>query len=303
MTVQNAFTQFKQGFGFGLGFNLGQRFFGAFTPLNLFNPFNSFMGGFYQYPSVFNFNMPSIDFSGFAGVSPSFNFDVTQNNTFVGNPSVWDFSATNTNVFTQNYSIPFYGLDTFSYSASPAAKSKSSKSAIRPYNSKAAALGTRMVENAMHYVGKVNNDAEGNRLFSGGVNRAWCADFVTEISKQSYGSKLPSGFGSATRGGHRYSSSEVYGLQYWGEDNGCYLQLPLNNGSDAKKEFIAQNIKPGDIMIEKRNDKSHTGIVTKVYPDGSFDTVEGNCSNSVKTQHYTADSSTLSGFVALSKFA
>ena len=73
-----------------------------------------------------------------------------------------------------------------------------------------------------------------------------------------------------------------------------------------RAEFIAKNIKPGDIMIEKNHPtqgKSHTGIVVKVYSDGSFDTVEGNSGNAVKKNHHKANSLTLSGFVTLDKFS
>ena len=67
--------------------------------------------------------------------------------------------------------------------------------------------------------------------------------------------------------------SSVNGLREWGEKNGCYRKVP----SSGKASYIAQNIKPGDIMIEKNGGKSHTGIVTKVNSDGSFETVEGSC--------------------------
>ena len=56
-------------------------------------------------------------------------------------------------------------------------------------------------------------------------------------------------------------------------------------------------------MIEKRGGKSHTGIVTKVNPDGSFETVEGNTSNSVGARKYSANSPTLSGFISLEQYA
>ena len=56
-------------------------------------------------------------------------------------------------------------------------------------------------------------------------------------------------------------------------------------------------------MIEKKTGKSHTGIVKKVNADGSFETVEGNCSNSVTTRTYAANSPTLSGFISLEQYA
>ena len=140
------------------------------------------------------------------------------------------------------------------------------------------------------FVGVINNDAQGNAEFSpGGVSQAWCADFVTSITKRAYeakGMQVPSGFGS----------SAVAGLRSWGQSNNVYLDTASNSN---KANAIAQNVKPGDIMIQERNGASHTGIVTKVYSDGSFDTVEGNSSDAVKARHYTADSSVLSGFVLM----
>ena len=140
------------------------------------------------------------------------------------------------------------------------------------------------------FIGVINNDAQGNAEFSpGGVSQAWCADFVTSITKRAYeakGMQVPSGFGS----------SAVAGLRSWGQSNNVYLDTASNSN---KANAIAQNVKPGDIMIQKRNGASHTGIVTKVYSDGSFDTVEGNSSDAVKARHYTADSNVLSGFVLM----
>lgn len=140
------------------------------------------------------------------------------------------------------------------------------------------------------FVGVINSDAQGNAEFSpGGVSQAWCADFVTSITKRAYeakGMQVPSGFGS----------SAVAGLRSWGQSNNVYLDTASNSN---KANAIAQNVKPGDIMIQERNGASHTGIVTKVYSDGSFDTVEGNSSDAVKARHYTADSNVLSGFVLM----
>ena len=152
----------------------------------------------------------------------------------------------------------------------------------------------RLVNFAKSFVGRVNSDREGNRLFSGGRNQAWCADFVTYCARKIFGNKLPSDFGS----------SAVSNLRAWGDKHGCYLKAPYEQGRAAMANFLKNRVKPGDIMIEKRNGKSHTGIVTYVDPNGQyFKTVEGNASNSVKEVTYQADSKTLSGFVSLSKFA
>ena len=150
-------------------------------------------------------------------------------------------------------------------------------------------LRIKLADLAKSYVGKVNSDSEGNKLFSNGKAQPWCADFVSYVTKETFGSKLPSSF---------KSFSSVSSLKQWGETNGCYKNVPASN----KAQFIADNIKVGDIMIEKKGGKSHTGIVTKVNSDGSFETIEGNCGNKVAKQSYTADSSTLSGFISLEKY-
>ena len=151
-----------------------------------------------------------------------------------------------------------------------------------------------LISYAKSFVGRVNSDREGNRIFSGGRSHAWCADFVTYCVKKVFGGKLPSDFGS----------SAVSGLRDWGRKHGCYFEAPFSQGLSAMRNFLKTKVKPGDIMIEKRNGKSHTGIVTYVDPEGKyFKTVEGNASDSVKERTYQADSKTLSGFVSLAQYA
>lgn len=148
-------------------------------------------------------------------------------------------------------------------------------------------MGKDIVSTAKQYLGFKESDGS-FKVFTGGSNQAWCADFVTHVVKEAYrenGKKIPSGFGS----------SSVEGLRQWGKNNNCYL-----NTSDAsnKSALIAQNVKPGDVVIFK-NGTSHTGIVTKVNADGSFQTIEGNTSNKVAYRNYSANNSKISGFVQL----
>lgn len=154
-------------------------------------------------------------------------------------------------------------------------------------NSEVGELASQM---GQAFVGVINSDAQGNAEFSpGGRSQHWCADFATTITKRAYeakGMSIPSGFGS----------SAVSGLMSWGKENGIYLDTASNSN---RASAIANSVKPGDLMIQKRNGTSHTGIVTKVYPDGSFDTVEGNSSDAVKNRHYSTDSAKLSGFVLM----
>lgn len=152
-------------------------------------------------------------------------------------------------------------------------------------------LGNAAAQFGLSFVGKINTDSQGNVRFSNGRKEAWCADFVTTIYKETFakmGKSVPSGFGSAA----------VSGLMDWGKKNGRYANTE-SMGSQQRAQYIAQNVKPGDILIQKRNGRSHTGIVVKVYPDGSFDTVEGNTSDSVRRRSYKADDKYLSGFVKM----
>lgn len=232
-----------------------------FTPS--FGMFNQFMPFNWNMPSLFNFNFMPFNLSQmFSWNSPIWNNSFTLPNTNFN----W-----NNNIFSSSsfYSPPQIG-DTFSRTTT------------------SSPIKMNLVERAKSYVGKVNSDSEGNRLFSRGLKQPWCADFVSYNLKQTYGSRLPS----------FTHISSVNGLREWGEKNGCYRKVP----SSGKASYIAQNIKPGDIMIEKNGGKSHAGIVTKVNSDGSFETVEGNCSNKVAVQKYSANSPTLSGFISLDKY-
>ena len=277
MAFMNCFLNFNINFGQPrFGFNFGCFSMpNFFSNMPLFNCFNSFSptSWFQQYNNPMMLNSPSV-FTCMNGLPaiPT-NYDNVFGAAQMDYSNIWNYSYINTPTF-----------DTFSWSKTPANIKRSTK------KKESTSLQLDLVRKAKSYVGKVNSDAEGNRLFSpNGTRQAWCADFVTSVTKDTFGSALPSSFGS----------SSVSGLRSWAENNDCYLAMPSNN----KAEFIRKNVKVGDIMIEKAGGKSHTGIVTKVNSDGSFETVEGNCSNSVAARTYTADSATLSGFISLEEYA
>lgn len=148
-------------------------------------------------------------------------------------------------------------------------------------------IGSDIVSSAKQYLGFNEND-NSYKLFTQGRSEAWCADFVSYTVKEAYrknGKKVPPGFGS----------SSVSGLRQWGINNNCYFSLDSKTG---KNTAIAQYIKPGDVVIFK-NGVSHTGIVTKVNSDGSFQTIEGNTSDKVAYRNYSANDRKISGFVQL----
>ena len=255
---------FNSSFNPFMGFNMPM-----FSSFNFFNtpisPFNSsFQQNPYSFPQ-FNFNFNSI-----------FPTDIWKQ---TNSSNSWNNFSSQQYSWNQGFNVSNISWgDTFT---------KTSNTIKR--NPESSNLQLELVNKAKSYVGKVNSDAEGNRLFSNGKKQAWCADFVSTVTRDTIGSNLPSSF---------QHFSAVSDLRKWGQNNNCYLEVPNSN----KADFIAKNVKVGDIMIEKDSGKSHTGIVTKVNSDGSFETVEGNCGNKVATRKYTANSPTLSGFVSLDKY-
>ncbi len=244
---------------------------------NSFLPFNSWMPTFnFNFFNINAFNFMPFDNSGFSTNNFNFSFDLKK----IFPTNIWDNNQANFNLNASwNNTWPTNWGDTFTRT-NPEIKRNTTSSNLQ----------LALADKAKSYVGKVNSDEEGNRLFSNGRKQAWCADFVSTITKETYGSKLPSSF---------QHFSAVDEIRNWGENNNCYLSVPSVN----KAEFIAKKVKVGDIMIEKRGGKSHTGIVTKVNSDGSFEVVEGNSGNKVATQKYQANSSTLSGFVSLDRYS
>lgn len=150
-------------------------------------------------------------------------------------------------------------------------------------------FGNAVASIAQSYVGKLS-EADGSYLqVTGGRAEHWCADFVTYVV-----SKACEQTGKSLNG---FRSPAVANLRAWGEANGCYGSID-GMSSSQKAQWIVNNVKPGDVMI-MQNNSSHTGIVTKVYSDGSFDTVEGNTSDQCLNRHYSADEARLSGFVLI----
>lgn len=150
-------------------------------------------------------------------------------------------------------------------------------------------FGNAVASIAQSYVGKLS-EADGSYLqVTGGRAEHWCADFVTYVV-----SKACAQTGKSLNG---FGSPAVANLRAWGEANGCYGSID-GMSSSQKAQWIVNNVKPGDVMI-MQNNSSHTGIVTKVYSDGSFDTVEGNTSDQCLNRHYSADEARLSGFVLI----
>ena len=151
---------------------------------------------------------------------------------------------------------------------------------------KSSYLGRSLAQNAMQYLGYNENDGS-YRKFSD--SKEWCADFVSYIVKETYqnkGLEPPKGFGN-----HR-----VENLKQWGINNNKFFSIADKNN---KAQLIADNVKVGDILILRENGASHTGIVSKVNSDGSFEAIEGNRSDKVGIGRYNPNNFEISGFLKL----
>lgn len=244
---------------------------------------NPFSGSLFNSFSVYNFGNIYNPFH-FGG----FNYLNNLNNSVFSIFSNGNFIGPNANIFTIGENKPT--------TAAPKAEKtevkqtpkveQPSKTVKEQKPSKSNYIGTALVQNASKYMGY--NEADGSwRKFSDSPE--WCADFVTYIVKETYNEKgleVPNGFGN-----HR---TEI--LKQWGIENNKFFNIANKNN---RGKLIAENIKPGDIMILRENGASHTGIVTEVHPDGTFETIEGNRSDKVGTGKYSPNYNELSGFIQL----
>ena len=116
---------------------------------------------------------------------------------------------------------------------------------------------------------------------------AWCASFVSWLYGNGQNSSNSSTFG--------YCAS-TQTIRMYAIEAGCY----------AKKN-TGYTPRVGDLAMWKRGGwKGHIGIVSKVYPDGSFDVIEGNSNNDkVEKIHYKSQnhvSKTFDGFVKMNEW-
>ena len=122
-----------------------------------------------------------------------------------------------------------------------------------------------------------NNDVKYNDWYYGrhvsGGSYPWCAVFVSWCANQA---GVPTSVIPKTA-----SVSTLHSFF-----QGAGLFQPKGNGYKPKA---------GDILIQKSNGASHTGIVTGS-SGGSFTTIEGNTSNGVYQRSYSLNDSKLTGF-------
>ena len=165
---------------------------------------------------------------------------------------------------------------------------------------------TSMADSTKDFISIDANNKLGYYMMSNNVQEAWCADTVRTFYTNIPG--ISKDLENEIKDIHSVSN-----FRDWGKAKGLYKETSTMKSAD-RADYIKNNVKPGDIMIEKRN-KSHTGIVVEVfekgyidpetklvYPPGSFRTVEGNTSNGLAYKIYPPDSPTLSGFIDMSSY-
>lgn len=123
-----------------------------------------------------------------------------------------------------------------------------------------------------------HNDGAAVAKYRGGVDNgaAWCASFVSWC----------------------YKGNDVFGYQ--ASVSGIMSKAQQKGLYSARDVYTP---KPGDVMIQKSNGASHTGIVESVDPDGTIHTIEGNSSNQVRRVTYRKGSkgyNQISGWVRMS---
>lgn len=250
-----------------------------------------------------NLNTNYFDFGLNNWFSP-FNNVFTPNFTSLFTPISFNFNNFNTtSIFPVNsWSTASNNFQNYNFSFSTSSNTDTFQRTTERYGN--GQLG--LVRRAESFVGQVNSDREGNRLFSNGRSEQWCADFASYNVYDTFGrSKMKSlGFPDTKAG-------PVSSCAIWNWGKGQSRQISLR-GSSNKKETIAQQVKPGDIMILCRgsytdNPKSfwagHTAIVSKVNADGSFETIDGNSKDAVRRRTHTNPPSNIVGFVRMDNLA
>ena len=224
------------------------------------------------------------------------------------------------NIFAYNYSLPvgFYGgcsalpvqtaaKDTVPTVQTPKVDSNVVTDPVKPVSSASqkvefyaqttsSPIGTEFVNVAQKYSNCSEKDGSHLKfcinptcMYEDPKNEEWCTDFVTYVVKEAYqnqGKTAPEGFGT----------HDVKTMKNWAINNGCFIRT---TNKSKKAQFIAEIIKPGDIMIINENGASHTGFVMKVDSDGIIHTIEGNRDDKVKEYQYSPNYPDLSGFIRL----
>lgn len=144
---------------------------------------------------------------------------------------------------------------------------------------------------ALSYIGasEANGGArhfQNNQWHKAG-NEAWCADFVSTVYNEVTDGKCPWGF-----------NASVAGIRGWaqGQNNATGKEIYVTNTAENRKKVGA-----GDLIVFEGAGSSHIGMVTKIDPDGTIHTIEGNTSDKVAERSYKPNDPKITSFVRMSE--
>lgn len=130
--------------------------------------------------------------------------------------------------------------------------------------------------------GSSNDSAEIRKYKNGSANNnAWCASFVSWC----YGR------------GQNGNNKETFGYTASSQQ----IRIRAQKAGYYRKANSGYTPKVGDVFVQNHgNGRGHTGIVTKVNNDGTFETVEGNCGNAVSRMKRSVGE--VDGFAAMNEW-
>lgn len=254
----------------------------------------------YSYAQGMNFCAMPMFVPTFSFVPPKINFGYQK--FFAPNVYTMNPFASNTyyerNIFGNriNKQQPVHNtLKTKTYSSNNISKTTQSSYIKSPKIEKPKArekqdLRNDFIQTSRKYLGFNEADGSSKMISKSGE---WCADFIKYVINESYRDKGLTPPTSDLRIEPGMPHLRVENIKQWGIKHDTYLPIA---GKSNKAQTIASKVKPGDVFILREN-ASHTGFVSKVYKDGSFDSIEGNRDDKVTTHHYQANDPMLSGFV------
>ena len=153
------------------------------------------------------------------------------------------------------------------------------KRRITEYNEKLSNITKKLEENGIRV--KINPYCEK-------IRRDNSYYIVKEYANQQ-GLDIKSGFGSPS----------VSNLMSWAQNNGVFNNV-TGMSSSERTAFLNSDLRPGDVIIWNSNGASHTGIIKSINNDGTFETIEGNSSDQVKSNHKSINDKSLTGFIKFS---
>ena len=208
---------------------------------------------------------------------------LTQNQTFSSMPSMmpsFNFSAMPSFNFG-NFNFNFSNFN-FNFGSLLGGGALRASNVQLTSNKARNAVQVALSQVGVKEVGNSNNGADVNKYRNGVQNGvAWCASFVSWC----YGK------------GQNSNNAKTFGYTASSQD----IRMKAERAGFYRKANSGYTPKVGDVVVwNYGGGKGHVGIVSKVNADGSFKTVEGNCSNSVR--ELTRNRSEVDGFVMMNEW-